>query len=206
MLKDYNTALGNYIKNSLGIDVIEGKKETSFEMVSKHHDQAKVDFPFVSYYMTGDVELDTTRYNSYIHRAGIIVNNDTTAKVATRVRAIPITHPYSINLWTKNKDTLENYQRTFWIAMLDNPVIQVYSRETYRTYRAILDILSSVNENINQSEERAGYYNSTISIGLGVWIRISEEVKTIAKAIIEYIQDPENYILALREYTTNSFV
>jgi len=205
MLKDYNTGLGNYIKNVLNIEALEIKKETAFAMYVEHQDQKKVIFPFVSYNMTGDVELDTTRYNSFIHRSGIIVENNHETKRATRNRAIPITHPYSIDFWAKEKDSLEALQRTFWISVLDSPIVHVFSRETRREYRVSLDIQGSVNENINQTEERAGYFNSTMSVGLGVWIRISSETKTIAKAIMEYIDSPENYILMLREYTESSF-
>jgi len=205
MLKDYNAALGKYIKNTLGINVIEAKRETSFEMISKHHDQEKVTFPFVSFFMSGDVELDAVRYNAYVHRVGIVVNNDINEKKAVRVRAVPIIHPYVIDIWSKSKDTLENYQKTFWITLLDNPVINIFSRETHRTYRAVLNVMNSVNENITQAEERAGYFNSTVSVGLSVWIRLSYEVKTISKAIVEYIQDPENYVLSFKEYTGSSF-
>ena len=205
MFKDYNAGLGNYIKDVLNLEVLEIKKETAFEMYVQHHDQRKVTFPFVSYYMTGDIELDTTRYNSVIHRVGIVVENNHATKRATRNRAIPITHPYSIDIWAQEKDSLAALQRTFWISVLDNPIVQVFSRETRRTYRVALNMQGSVNENINQAEEKAGYFNATISIGLGVWIRIPKETKTIAKAIMEYVESPENHILMLREYTENSF-
>ena len=205
MFKDYNAGLGNYIKDVLNLEVLEIKKETAFEMYVQHHDQRKVTFPFVSYYMTGDIELDTTRYNSVIHRVGIVVENNHVTKRATRNRAIPITHPYSIDIWAQEKDSLAALQRTFWISVLDNPIVQVFSRETRRTYRVALNMQGSVNENINQAEEKAGYFNATISIGLGVWIRIPKETKTIAKAIMEYVESPENHILMLREYTENSF-
>lgn len=205
MLKDYNAGLGNYIKDVLNIEVIEEKKETAFAMYVKHQDQKKISFPFASFDMTGDVELDLTRYNSFIHRAGIVVETNHTTKRATRNRAIPITHPYSIDFWSKDKDSLEALQRTFWISVLDSPIVSVFSRETKRTYRVSLDIQGSVNENINQVEERAGYFNSTMTVGLGVWIRIPTETRVIAKAIMKYIESPENYILRVKEYTEDSF-
>ena len=141
MLKDYSIGLGNYIKDALvNVEVIECKKDNAFANYSKHHDQSTVNLPFASYFMIGDVELDTTRYNAYIHRSGLVMGTNTTTHTATRVRAIPITHPYSIDFWTQNKDELNTLQRTFWIAVMDSPIVEVFNRDTDKAHRVSLTI------------------------------------------------------------------
>lgn len=201
MFKDYDNGLGNYIKSIFSYDVINVDKETAFEMYSKHNNQKKVNFPFISYSMTGDIGLDVDKYNSVIHRVGIVIENNHTTKLVTRNRAIPITHPYTIDLWTQEKDSLNSLQRTFWIAVLDNPIVSVFSKETNLIYRVPLYIEGSSNEIINQAEERAGFFNTTINVSLSLWIRMPRETKSIAKAIVKYIESPENYILMVREYS-----
>lgn len=201
MFKDYDNGLGNYIKSIFSYDVINVDKETAFEMYSKHNNQKKVNFPFISYSMTGDIGLDVDKYNSVIHRVGIVIENNHTTKLVTRNRAIPITHSYTIDLWTQEKDSLNSLQRTFWIAVLDNPIVSVFSKETNLIYRVPLYIEGSSNEIINQAEERAGFFNTTINVSLSLWIRMPRETKSIAKAIVKYIESPENYILMVREYS-----
>lgn len=206
MLKDYNEGLGNYIKQALNVEIVQAKREQAFDTFSKHiakrQDLSKISLPFVSYEMTGDVELDTTRYNAYLHRIGQLVVSDTTGtRKGTRVRAIPITHPYIIDFWAPGRDTVENMQRTFWISVMDSPIVHIFHRETNREYRISLDITNSVNEFILHEEDRAGYYNSSININLGVWIRLLGNVNLIQKAIIEYLESPENYLLDIQEYT-----
>ena len=207
MLKDYNEGLGNYIVDALNVEVVQSKREMAFDTfskkVAKRQDLAKITLPFASYEMTGDVELDTTRYNAYLHRKGQIVIPDAasaTARRATVIRAIPIMHPYTLDFWSPSRDTVENMQRTFWITVMDSPIVHVFHRETNRQYRVSLDVTTSVNEFVLHEEERAGYYNSTISVNLGVWIRLTADVNLIQKAIMQYIQSPENMILDIREY------
>ena len=209
MLKDYNEGLGTYITEALNVEVVQSKREAAFDTfskkVAKRQDVAKIHLPFVSYEMTGEVELDTTRYNSYLHRKGQIVipeNTDrTTLKKISVIRAIPIMHPYTIDFWSPSRDTVENMQRTFWITIMDSPIVHIFHRETNRQYRVSLDVTNSVNEFILHEEERAGYYNSTISVNLGVWIRLLGDVFAIQKAIIQYLQQPENYVLDIKEYS-----
>lgn len=208
MLKDYNEGLGNYITEALNVEVVQSKREMAFDTfskkVAKRQDLSKINLPFASYEMTGEVELDTTRYNSYLHRKGQIVipaNTDrTTAKTISVIRAIPIMHPYTIDFWSPSRDTVENMQRTFWISIMDSPIVHVFHRETNRQYRVSLDVTNSVNEFILHEEERAGYYNSTINVNLGVWIRLLGDVHVIQKAIMQYLESPELMILDIREY------
>jgi len=200
VLKEYNLGLGKYIEDSMNLKVIESKRENAFENFSAHHNSRTVTLPFASFVMTGDVELDGARYNSYIHRVGMTIN--TSQGIATRVRAIPITHPYVIDLWAKSKDELQNLKRTFWIAVMDSPVVEVFNRETTGIYRVSLEVEGSVGENIEEAaEDKAGYYNTSINVRLGVWIRVPAEIRIISKVIIEYIESPENYILEVNEYS-----
>jgi len=199
MVKDFSTALCTYIKDALNIEVVEGKRDTAFEQVAGHHEQKKVTFPFATVYMTGDVELDTTRYNAYLHRVGQVIVTDRTTKTATRVRAIPITHPYTIDLWAQNKDRLGTLRKTLLVAVLDTPVVNVFSRDTRMTYRTSLDIQATSTESANQFEERAGYCNMTLNANLGVWIRLASDVNVITKMLITYMQSPEDYILDVQE-------
>lgn len=204
MFKDYNTGLGTYIKDALNIEVFEAKRDEAFGMFAKHQDANKLSstsLPFASYFMSGDVELDTTRYNAYVHRVGEVVSTNSITERATRVRSIPIIHPYTIDFWAPGKSSLENLQRTFWITVLDNPIVRVFNRDVDRAYRVSLDITSSTNEFVSQDEDRAGYHSSTLNVSLGVRIRLSAECNTVQKTIVNYIEEPENYILAVREYT-----
>lgn len=203
MLKDYSIGLGNYLENvfsAQGLKAIESKRDDAFENYARHHDKEKLNMPFITYDMTGDVGLDTARYVSFIHRSGIVVETNITTKKATRIRAIPITHPYAIEFWAPSKDYISTMRRTFWIAVMDSPVVNVFCRSVDRNYRVSLDVESSVAESVAPVEERAGYYNSTVNANLGVWIRLSTETDVIAKAIIEYIQSPEDYILGITTY------
>ena len=204
MLKDYSIGLGNYITDvfsNLSIKAIESKKDTAFEEYAKYNNQRKLSLPFISYKMTGDVELDTIRYNAYIHRVGFVNYTDTTTKLVMRTRAIPITHPYTIEFWSPNKDKIGTMRRTFWIAIMDNPIVLVFNRSVDMTYRVSLDVESSVSESVVSVEERSGYFNSTINVRLGVWIRMPRETQAITKAIIEYIESPTGYVLSVDEYS-----
>jgi len=198
MLKDYSLGLGKYIESSMSLRVIESKRDTAFENFSSHHDSKKVILPFVSFDMTGDVELDGSRYNSFIHRVGRVVT--TSQGIATRVRSIPITHPYVIDFWAQSKDQLQNLKRTFWIAVMDSPIVEVFNRETTGIYRVSLDIEGSVGDIIEQAEDRSSYYNSSINVRLGVWIKVPAEIRTVSKIIVEYIESPNNYILDVNTY------
>jgi len=207
MLKDYSIGLGNYITNvfsNLNTKVIESKRDTAFEEYAKYNNQGKLNLPFVTYAMTGDVELDTTRYNAYIHRVGFVNYTDTINRIVVRTRAIPITHPYTIDFWSPNKDKIGTMHRTFWIAVMDNPIVLVFNRDVDMTYRVSLDVEGSVSESVVQVEERAGYFSSTINVRLGVWIRMPRETKAITKAIIEYIESPTDYVLSVDEFDTSS--
>jgi len=201
VFKDYNIGLGNYIEEALPLKTIECKKENAFENYAKHHNQNKVTLAFASYHMTGDVELDGSRYNSYIHRSGLVIGENTTTQRAVRVRAIPITHPYIIDFWAQNKDEIQNLQKTFWIAVADSPIVHVFDRETDIAHRVSLDIEGSLSENVEQVEDRAGFYNSTVNVRLGVWIRIPTETPTISKVIIDYIESPSKYVIRVGEYS-----
>lgn len=205
MLKDYSIGLGGYLENIFvdrNIKVIESKKDTAFETLAKHHDSQIMNLPFISFAMTGDVELDYTRYNAFIHRIGKVVYTDTENKVATRVKAIPITHPYSIEFWAPNKDTVSYMRGTFWLSYMDTPIVTIFDRDIDRTYRISIDVPNTSAESVVSVEDRAGYYNSTVNANLGVWIRVPSNIKTISKAIIEYIQSPENLVLSVNEYTS----
>jgi len=189
LLRSYDDSLGSYLSEATEVKkIIVAKREFLMNKVSRLSTEAgSIDFPWVSYNMTGNVEIDWSRYNFSYHRYGFIKNFDDVKlqkeDIFNIVQMMPVNIPYEVNFWDNSRFGVDSMLLNFLTYHSFNPIIPILDKEKKLLYNTFIRI-DSISDQSQEDPTSLMFFNYTVALTIEARLYYPRTYDKIVKKIV----------------------